>query len=90
MKRIGHIPVAIDSFFWMELLFLRLNYLEIFLDKKVCFFFFILMGPKLYIEWACARLMDPTPLKSSAILDSNPSKAQFSVVYVEFVKRLRR
>ena len=48
------------------------------------------MGPKLYIEWACAWLMDPTPLKSSAILDSNPSKAQFSFIYVEFVKTLRR
>ena len=30
--------------------------------------------------------MDPTPLKSSAILDSDPSKAQFSFMYVEFVK----
>ena len=47
------------------------------------------MGPILYIEWACAWLMDPTPLKSSAILDSNPSKAQFSYIYVEFVKTLR-
>ena len=46
------------------------------------------MGPKLYIEWAWAWLTDPTPLKSSAILDSNPSKAQFSFMYVEFVKRL--
>ena len=41
MKRIGHIPVAIDSFFWMELLFLGIIYLEIFLDQKVWIFFFL-------------------------------------------------
>ena len=51
---------------------------------------YLVMGPKLYVEWAWARLMDPTPINSSAILDSNPSKAQFSFMYVELVQMLRR
>ena len=34
--------------------------------------------------------MDPTPINSSAILDSNPSKAQFFLMYVELVQMLQR
>ena len=83
----------ITVFFHWRYGFLSLSLFTICLyDLNFMFFFLIifLMGPKLYIEWACARLMDPTPLKSSAILDSNPSKAQFSFMYVEFMKTLQR